>query len=826
MRRLRYFLLLVMLAVPPALVLIMRRPSPQPPLAVIGVVSDGDLQALSLDDDVPDGITIWASIFEELGAEVRFVRARDPIPADIDVLMLVRPRRRLSLELTINIWDYVLRGGSLVMALDPPSQVATEGMDAPLPAISWQEYAVLLDNAMLVHNHTGKAVVGNYFETFFQVYADEFTPHPITATLDAYDVPVLTWGTRVVWPDPIGPNGSEAFPLLGVDIGYGERSANALNSRRGEPVVMNMGVDYQGHLDMAGIGYDTEADNFIIAIGDSEMFQNEWGLGTDPDTGRPYFIGNYIFAQHLAAWLIGLPTTQWPDLPSGYTWISLDGFDSDWGDDAALTRDTVNEVTPPTADLSRIQAFRNDSYLYLMVQTGAPPTPATVLEIEADRDANGSVDSTLTLDATGVWWGDQRVADAAVAFGGFIEARLPLRLVGVHARIKRLCLDGLDCVEDVAVAVVDQLDPAPTRLYGPGVQVESFSDVNLRTAPGNYPITRLGDQTLLNVVGRDEAGEWLAVETARFEGWMATSVVRGDFDLAFLPVIEPPEVVVGFQGGVLATVRTAQPARLRTGPGTSFDEVAVLRDGDLVTAIGRTLTSDWIQVEREGTLGWLARVLLSTEGELVDLPVVEEGVSTLPGIEDGLLAVVAPDTNARMRSGPGTDFEIVTTVSSGQRLVALGRNDAADWIRVRDGDTFGWIAAFLLIVNGDIDSLPVVGAGATPDATATAPTPFPTSTTFDTTPIPTVEACPVARPTRIAVGDEVRVVPADGISFRDQPGLGAAILEYLPVNTTGVVIGGPVCLDDFLWWRLRVGGDRLGWAAEVGPGDYLLEPVE
>lgn len=69
---------------------------------------------------------------------------------------------------------------------------------------------------------------------------------------------------------------------------------------------------------------------------------------------------------------------------------------------------------------------------------------------------------------------------------------------------------------------------------------------------------------------------------------------------------------------------------------------------------------------------------------------------------------------ANLRSGPGTDYEIVGSADAGTELIILGSNDAGDWYQIAEGR---WIAAFLVSEPGaPVPTLPPT------------PTPLPTST--------------------------------------------------------------------------------------------------
>ncbi len=82
--------------------------------------------------------------------------------------------------------------------------------------------------------------------------------------------------------------------------------------------------------------------------------------------------------------------------------------------------------------------------------------------------------------------------------------------------------------------------------------------------------------------------------------------------------------------------------------------------------------------------------------------------------------------------------------------------------------------------------------------------------------------------TRLEVGAQAAVVPGDlPLRVRAEPILDDAnILTLLNPGESGLVVDGPVCLEDYVFWKLESelipGG--AGWAAEGNGEDYWLEP--
>ncbi len=69
---------------------------------------------------------------------------------------------------------------------------------------------------------------------------------------------------------------------------------------------------------------------------------------------------------------------------------------------------------------------------------------------------------------------------------------------------------------------------------------------------------------------------------------------------------------------------------------------------------------------------------------------------------------IAGTSNANVRSGPGTQFGIVTSASPGTDITIRGRSADGSWLAVTVGGVDGWIADFLVAGVEDIPSLPVL----------------------------------------------------------------------------------------------------------------------
>jgi hypothetical protein len=198
-----------------------------------------------------------------------------------------------------------------------------------------------------------------------------------------------------------------------------------------------------------------------------------------------------------------------------------------------------------------------------------------------------------------------------------------------------------------------------------------------------------------------------------------------------------------------------------------------------------------------------------------------------------------------LRAGPGTDFDLVAKVASGEPLLVLQgptTNDSKIWYKVQGVSLTGWIAGNLLIPDPDpapLDPLPVE-------------TPAAAVSTDLATPLPEGEDAPAAEESASAAdpvdvpaengetederavggtGDEEQrqeawpifasgtatIVTAGPLNIHVDPALGAPVLTALPVGTIGTITAGPLEGEGIAWYQVATPEGVEGWC----DGSYL-----
>jgi uncharacterized protein YraI len=141
--------------------------------------------------------------------------------------------------------------------------------------------------------------------------------------------------------------------------------------------------------------------------------------------------------------------------------------------------------------------------------------------------------------------------------------------------------------------------------------------------------------------------------------------------------------------------------------------------------------------------------------------------------ENALTAVAYGTVN--VRSGPGTQFDIVGQLAAGDRVPVTGRDDDGDWLRIVIvfGQT-GWVASFAVMADGNILELPIVTEESDDDS------------------------------------DTVTVTAYGTVNVRSGPGMSYPIIGQLDADDTLPVLGRSGTDNDWLYIQED---DTQGWVA-------------
>ena len=93
---------------------------------------------------------------------------------------------------------------------------------------------------------------------------------------------------------------------------------------------------------------------------------------------------------------------------------------------------------------------------------------------------------------------------------------------------------------------------------------------------------------------------------------------------------------------------------------------------------------------------------------LVPIPTLTTSPALMAAPEPVSLKACVTNSEINIRKGPGTDFEVMGGLVPGTCMQILGRNQDASWVyMVTEDNTNGWVAAWLLTIEGDVTRVSV-----------------------------------------------------------------------------------------------------------------------
>ena len=88
---------------------------------------------------------------------------------------------------------------------------------------------------------------------------------------------------------------------------------------------------------------------------------------------------------------------------------------------------------------------------------------------------------------------------------------------------------------------------------------------------------------------------------------------------------------------------------------------------------------------------------------LIPIPTLTTSPALMAAPEPESIKACVTNSEINIRKGPGTDFEVMGGLVPGTCMQILGRNQDASWVyMVTEGNEAGWVAAWLLTIEGDI----------------------------------------------------------------------------------------------------------------------------
>ncbi len=149
------------------------------------------------------------------------------------------------------------------------------------------------------------------------------------------------------------------------------------------------------------------------------------------------------------------------------------------------------------------------------------------------------------------------------------------------------------------------------------------------------------------------------------------------------------------------------------------------------------------------------------------------------------VAQVLAERNINVRSGPGTNYPIISALQTGQSAPVIGQNEAGDWWQIEIFGADGWVLASLVTAQNTGD-VPVVATPAPPLTPIATATPVPTSTPIVTPIVTQTEQVTVTQTTtqEVVSAQVVTITGNDADPDALRAFLRTLLAGFGPSNTT------------------------------------------
>lgn len=134
---------------------------------------------------------------------------------------------------------------------------------------------------------------------------------------------------------------------------------------------------------------------------------------------------------------------------------------------------------------------------------------------------------------------------------------------------------------------------------------------------------------------------------------------------------------------------------IRSGPGTNFENLGQLPRGRELAIV--KVENNWLQIRLPQGLGWVSSEYVNVSSKPViepQSPPLIQGAESLQG-KTGVINSIS----VNIRKEPGTESPVISQLSRGELVQLLQKKE--DWYYIKTGKTEGWVAGFLITLQGE-----------------------------------------------------------------------------------------------------------------------------
>lgn len=292
-----------------------------------------DSREASRFDRTDAGLSRFAGLLSQLGANLYTLEWRMPFPTDADLLVIAGPTTDLNPVQTARLWAYMNDGGRVLLLANTITGARNDALteEGALFTLMWTNMTLRGRSDVVIGttDATGSALIADF--TTAQVSPN----HPITQALNGDELAFFT--ARSLDVDlPVGDYQVEPL-VFSSERFYGE--SDVAGYAETGTATLNIGPDTTyGALPLAAAYWSDVTASRIVLVGDKEFATNGRGLLTSPPNSSGFLHpGNVRFLLNAVTWLLEVPSAemQFPTpAPTG----------------TATITPTITPTTPPTPE--------------------------------------------------------------------------------------------------------------------------------------------------------------------------------------------------------------------------------------------------------------------------------------------------------------------------------------------------------------------------------------------------------------------------------------------------------------------------------------------
>ena len=219
--------------------------------------------------------------------------------------------------------------------------------------------------------------------------------------------------------------------------------------------------------------------------------------------------------------------------------------------------------------------------------------------------------------------------------------------------------------------------------------IVTVSELNVRTGPStNYSvISQVKKGDILNIIAKDTSTGWLKIQFKNSStGWVSGKYVNttNSNNIADKNNLYNKSSIETASGPVSVN---AIKLNVRTGPGTSYPVISQVKMDDSLNVIAKDIDNGWLKVQvKNSSTGWVSgKYVTIATNDTVNITSKDVVVA------DGPAQVTVSKLN--VRSGPGTNYSVISQVKKGDILAVIASVTSNDWLKIqfKDGYT-GWVS--------------------------------------------------------------------------------------------------------------------------------------